>query len=67
MLRACAVFASPRAVAITRAPAAFAIWIAVTPIPLFAPCTSSVSPARRAPRSKTLLQTVNTVSGNAAD
>jgi hypothetical protein len=34
---AAAVFSAPREVAITRAPAALAIWIAVTPMPLVAP------------------------------
>ena len=52
--------------AITRAPAALAIWIAVTPMPEVAPCTSSVSPAFSAPCSKTLAKTVNTVSGRPA-
>ena len=37
-------FSAPRAVAMTFAPAAFAIWIAVVPIPELAPWTSRVSP-----------------------
>ena len=36
---------APREVAMTRAPAALAIWMAVTPMPLVAPWISRVSPA----------------------
>jgi hypothetical protein len=50
----------------TRAPAALAIWMAVTPMPLVAPWISRVSPAFSAPLSKTLVKTVKTVSGRAA-
>jgi hypothetical protein len=42
---AAAVFSGPREVAMTRAPAALAIWMAVTPMPLVAPWISRVSPA----------------------
>ncbi|CFP64694.1 Uncharacterised protein [Bordetella pertussis] len=35
-----------------------ASWMAVVPMPLAPPCTSSASPAARRPRSNTLLQTV---------
>ena len=51
------------AVAITRDPNALASWIAVVPIPDAPPWTSSVSPGRSRPRSKTLVQTVKVVSG----
>src|SRR5256885_11134127 len=47
------------------APRAWASGMAVTPMPLLPPCTSRVSPACKAPRSNTLLQTVKKVSGNA--
>jgi hypothetical protein len=50
----------------TWAPAALAIWMAVTPMPLVAPWTSRVSPAFSPPASKTLAKTVQTVSGRAA-
>ena len=50
----------------TRAPAALAIWIAVTPMPLVAPWISNVSPAFNAPLSNTLAKTVKTVSGSTA-
>ena len=40
--------------------------MAVTPMPLEPPCTSSVSPFCRRPRSNTLLQTVKKVSGSEA-
>ena len=61
-----AALAAPRAVAITLAPAAFAIWIAVTPMPLFPPCTRKTSPACSRPRSNTLIHTVKKVSGRDA-
>ena len=50
----------------TFAPKALASMIAVVPMPEVPPCTSSVSPAFSAPRSKTLVQTVKKVSGIAA-
>jgi hypothetical protein len=40
--------------------------MAAVPMPDEPPCTSSVSPARRRPRSKALCQTVRKVSGMAA-
>ncbi len=51
---------------ITLAPNALASWIAAVPMPDEPPCTSSVSPAFRPPRSKVLYQTVKNVSGTAA-
>ena len=51
---------------ITVAPHALAIWIAVTPMPLEPPWTSSVSPGCRRARSKTFDQTVKKVSGRLA-
>lgn len=48
------------------APMALPSWMAVTPIPLVPPCTNSVSPFCRRPRSNTLLQTVKNVSGKEA-
>ena len=59
-------FSSEPAVAKTRDPQADASWIAMVPMPLDPPCTSSVSPGWRAARSKTLVQTVIAASGNAA-
>ena len=50
----------------TRAPSALATWMAITPIPDVPPCTSSVSPSARRPRSTTLAQTVKAVSGSEA-
>ena len=50
----------------TVAPKALPSWIAVTPMPLVPPCTSSVSPACRPPRWKTLDHTVKKVSGRPA-
>ncbi|MNY35334.1 hypothetical protein D3C86_1697330 [compost metagenome] len=50
----------------TRAPAALAIWMAITPMPLVAPWINKVSPDFRPPPSKTLVKTVKTVSGRAA-
>ena len=47
----------------TRAPRATASWMAVDPIPLVPPWTSSHSPAASRPRSKTFVQTVKYVSG----
>ena len=44
-------FSSDPAVAKTRLPVAFAIWIAVTPMPEVPPCTSSDSPGASRPRS----------------
>ena len=63
--QACALAADP-AVAKTRAPRAWASWIAVVPMPEEPPCTRKLSPARRRPRPKTLVQTVKKVSGSAA-
>ena len=54
------------AVASTLWPKAFAIWIAVTPMPEDPPCTSRLSPGARRARSNTLLQTVKNVSGSDA-
>jgi hypothetical protein len=54
------------AVAMTRASKARASWMAVTPMPLLPPCTSSVSPAARPARMKTLDHTVKNVSGRPA-
>ena len=54
------------AVTITVAPSALASWIAVTPMPLVPPCTSSVSPGCRRARSNTFDQTVKKVSGRLA-
>ena len=50
----------------TRAPNALASWIAIVPIPLLPPCTSSISPSARPASWKTLEYTVHAVSGNAA-
>ncbi len=50
---------------ITFEPSAFAIMIAMVPMPDEPPWTSSVSPGFSAPRSNTLCQTVISVSGNA--
>ncbi len=58
-----ATFLAEPAVANTRAPRAFASWMAVVPIPLDPPCTSSDSPRASRPRSNTLVQTVKKVSG----
>ena len=44
----------PRVVVMTEAPRALASWIAVEPMPLDPPCTSSVSPFRSLPRMKRL-------------
>ena len=52
--------------AITFAPAALAIWIAVVPMPEVEPWISTVSPAFNPPCSNTLANSVNTVSGKAA-
>ena len=54
------------AVAKMRAPNRRASWIATVPMPLEPPCTSSVSPSWRRPRSRTLVQTVAYASGSAA-
>jgi hypothetical protein len=51
-------FTSEPAVAYTTAPNARASWMAVVPIPLVPPWTSSASPVRSWPRRKTLVQTV---------
>ena len=59
-------FSGLPAVANTRWPKARAIWIAVTPMPLLPPCTSSVSPAASLARSNTLIHTVKNVSGSEA-
>ena len=45
---------------------ALASWIAVTPMPLEPPCTSSVSPGCSRARSNTFDQTVKKVSGRLA-
>jgi hypothetical protein len=58
---------SEPAVAITLAPKALPSWMAVTPMPLVPPCTSSQSPAARWARSNTLDHTVKKFSGSAAD
>lgn len=50
----------------TLAPTALASWIAMVPMPLAPPCTSSVSPGRSWETMKTLDQTVQTTSGRAA-
>lgn len=50
----------------TFAPTALASWIAIVPIPLDPPCTSSVSPGRRWEIMKTLDHTVQDTSGSAA-
>jgi hypothetical protein len=57
---------SEPAVTATCAPLATASWIAVVPIPLDPPCTSSHSPPASRPRSKTFVHTVKNVSGMAA-
>src|SRR5262249_33588288 len=59
-------FSALPAVANTRLPNAFTIWIAVTPIPEEPPCTRNDSPGERRPRSNTLLHTVKKVSGREA-
>ena len=58
-------FSGLPAVASTVAPKAEASWIAVVPMPDEPPCTRKLSPGRRRPRSKTLVQTVKKVSGTA--
>ena len=50
----------------TRAPRAWASWIAVVPMPEEPPWTRKLSPAARRPRRKTFDQTVKKVSGSAA-
>ena len=50
----------------TLAPKALPSWIAIVPIPLPPPCTSSVSPAVSRASWNTLEYTVHAVSGNAA-
>ena len=59
-------FSALPAVVKTREPKALASWMAVVPMPLEPPWTSSVSPGFSAPRSNTLVQTVKKVSGTAA-
>ncbi len=59
-------FCADPAVQATRAPKALPSWIAIVPIPLLPPCTSSVSPAASPAVWKTLAYTVHAVSGNAA-
>ena len=54
------------AVTATVAPTALASWIAIVPMPLEPPCTSSVSPGRRWAIMKTFDQTVQVTSGSAA-
>ncbi len=64
--RAWAALSGPRPVVITRAPAALAIWMAVTPIPEVPPWMRQVSPGWRCPMSNRFAQTVKTVSGRDA-
>ena len=59
-------FSSEPAVTTTTAPKALPSMMAVVPMPLDPPWTSSVSPSFRRPRSKTLVHTVKKVSGIAA-
>ena len=59
-------FCAEPAVQATVAPYALPSWIAIVPIPLPPPCTSSVSPAASRATMKTLAYTVHAVSGNAA-
>ena len=59
-------FSGDPAVQATRAPKALPSWIAIVPIPLLPPCTSSVSPLVSPASWKTLAYTVHAVSGNAA-
>ena len=49
----------------TLAPKALPSWIAIVPMPLPPPCTSSVSAAVSRASMKTLAYTVHAVSGNA--
>ena len=51
---------------ITVSPNSLPSMIAIVPIPLVPPWTSIVSPSLAQPRSNTLCQTVNSVSGSAA-
>ena len=59
-------FSSLPAVTMTWQPKALASWMAVTPMPLLPPCTSSVSPACSRAMWKTFCQTVKKVSGRLA-
>ena len=54
------------AVTATRAPSSRASWIAIVPMPLEPPWTSSTSPGRRPAAMKTLAHTVQVTSGSAA-
>ena len=54
------------AVTMTVTPKALARWMAVTPMPLDPPCTSSVSPRFSRAFWNTFCQTVKKVSGSAA-
>jgi hypothetical protein len=65
--RQAAHFSSLPAVTMTCEPSALANWMAVTPMPLDPPCTSSVSPGCRRAMEKTFCQTVKKVSGKLAD
>ena len=64
--RAAASFASVDAVAITRAPQSFAIWIAAVPTPEPPAITSTVSPCWIAARSTSICQAVRNTVGIAA-
>ncbi len=58
-------FACDPAVAYTREPSARANWMAVVPMPLVPPWTSTDSPGCSRPMSNRLAQTVKKVSGRA--
>ncbi len=59
-------FSGPPAVTATVAPAALASWIAIVPIPLEPPCTSTVSPGRTWATMNRFDHTVHATSGSAA-
>ncbi len=59
-------FSGLPAVTATRAPTAFANWIAMVPIPLEPPWISTVSPGRKWEMRNTFDQTVAVTSGSAA-
>ncbi len=59
-------FSALPAVTSTRAPTAFASWIAIVPIPLAPPCSSTVSAGRRCATMNRLDHTVAVTSGSAA-
>ena len=65
-LRACSSLAGLPAVAMTRAPWSFAIWMAAVPTPLPAAHTSTSSPMRTRARVTSIRQAVRNTSGNAA-